>query len=148
MKLDQLFDKCISRQNIDNSEIPYTLSNEYIDLMKTYNLQNIKIKYLKIFFRHGTGDFLDYVCLTSILDFQNLIRINKYFYTEDVDDVLIQNGLVIIGETSVGSISLCMGTLDTNFGEIYIYGWDLGVIKIANSFEEFIDSLQPESEIS
>ncbi len=146
MKLEQLFDKKTQKQNIQKSEIPYLLPNEFIDFMDTYNLQNIKTKYLKIFFRHGAGNILDYVCLTSILYFENLIQVNKHFYTVDIDDNLIQNGLVIIGETSAGSVSICIGTLKSNFGEIYLYGWDLGVIKTANSFEEFIDSLQPESE--
>lgn len=142
MNLEQLFNRNIHKQNIQNSELPHPLSEEYLDFINSYDVKNIKTKDAKIHFKHGRDNFMDFLYLSNILEVENLIRLNKHFYTVDVDDILIETGLVIIGETSAGSVFVCIGTFKSNFGEIFIYGWDLGIIKIAENLQSFFDSLE------
>ncbi len=140
MNIEQLFKKREHLQIMEEFNFPYPFPEEYLDFIAKYDIKNIIRRNAKISLK--TNKENDYVSLYDFLDEEALIKINKHFYTVDVDDVLIQNGLIIIGETNASSVFICIGISKTNFGQIFIYGWDLGVIKIAENLQLFFDSLQ------
>ena len=71
------------------------------------------------------------------------VKLNNFFLHEDVDSVLVDNNLRIIAETNA-NVHICI-KVESEVSAIYMYGWDLGVLKIADDLYDFIDSLELEA---
>lgn len=110
--------------------------DELIQLIKNYEIENIKTKDLKIYI----PDQSDFIYLSNFFDIENIIKTNFHFYNVDIDNVLIENRLYFIAKTS-SAIFICIGTSKDTYGHVFLYGWDLGLKHIANSLENFLNSL-------
>lgn len=140
MDLEKLFNKKKHKQNIDELELIYPLPKEYVDILNIYDVENIVNRDAKIYFNNGIDNFIDFVYLNGVFDKHKINNINTHFYTIDVDKTLIESELLIIGDTSA-SLFICIGIGVQNWGEIFLYGWDIGVIEISETIYTFFDSL-------
>jgi hypothetical protein len=134
--LESLFYLTESSIDIKSLEFFGNLPKEYIELCKKYDLTRLKTNNIKILIPKSE----DYVFLNSFLNIEKFLSLNNFFYDKDIDDELIKNHLLIIADTSA-SINICIGINENNFGKIYLYGWDLGVVKIADTLQLFFDFL-------
>jgi hypothetical protein len=144
MKAFELFNEIVPLCNFEKNieRLLFELPQSYIEMAKNYDISTVKCNRVRIYFDKEKSN---YAYLISFFNFDELLRLYKQFYFQFPDSQIIENEITIIGDTSA-PISICIGIGTVNFGQIFIFGWDIGVIKVANSFEEFIDGLQPESD--
>jgi hypothetical protein len=146
MKALELFNEIVQRGSFqkETKTLPFNLPRYYVELLQNYDVSIVKNSKIRVYINEEKRDF---VYLVSIFNHNELIRLYNQFYFQFPDSQIIENELTLIGETSA-PLSICMGIGNSNFGQIFIFGWDLGINKVSNSLEEFIDCLQPESEVS
>ncbi len=137
------YSKIFNKRNeiLDASELESIAKfpSSFIDFISTYEIENRKIGSLEL--KVNIPGREDFVYLWEFLTIKELVRTNTYYKNDQEDEVLISNELFIIANTSA-SIFICIGTKnEINYGEIYLYGWDLGLIKITDNLDQFIHSL-------
>ncbi len=137
MNIDEIFDKVPNQVNTIELTKYSKFSSEYLEFMEVYSVDNLKSRDIKIQIPNRE----DFVYLTNFLNPKQLIETNNYYYQILFDELLVENSLIIIAETSA-SIFVCIGISENNFGKIFLYGWDLGIIKIAENLQLFFDALE------
>jgi hypothetical protein len=92
---------------------------------------------VKKFIRVIDVSFKQEVTIESILTIDEITSAMEYI--GDEDDI-VANKILVFGE-SLGSQVIGIGLGEPNYNNIYVFDWDFGLTKVANSFEEFIVSL-------
>jgi len=124
-----------SKENIKKIEEKYSIK--------------LPISYLNFLFNIGGGEIIENIRLkiphsTDYLFLRHMYTLTEFdnFFNFEFDHNSYITGIKTIGLTHA-PLSICIGVYENEFyGQIFLYGWDLGLIKIANDLNNFFDLLE------
>lgn len=118
--------------------LPFEIPPSYLEIIENFNVKDIKEKKFKVFTDKTRSDF---AYLNSFFSISEILDLYQQYYYDFPDDEIIKRKLLFIGDTSA-PISICIGIGINNYGQIFLFGWDLGIVEIAENLKLFFDSLE------